>query len=62
MRLPAPAVSHRRPARAASRPDLAPALERQLERLVAPDQMGTLFKALAITAPEGFIAPGFEEA
>ena len=32
----------------------------QLERLIAPDQMGDLFKAIAIHSP-GLAAPGFEE-
>jgi SAM-dependent MidA family methyltransferase len=41
-------------------PDRAEILERQLERLTAPDQMGSLFKALAIHSP-GLVAPGFEE-
>ena len=36
----------------------APDIERQLDRLVQPDQMGTLFKALAIM-PRGKPAPGF---
>lgn len=42
------------------RPDQAGVIDRQLDRLIGPDQMGRLFKAAAITAP-GFIAPGFEE-
>jgi SAM-dependent MidA family methyltransferase len=41
-------------------PDRAEILERQLERLTAPDQMGCLFKALAIHA-SGLVPPGFEE-
>jgi SAM-dependent MidA family methyltransferase len=41
-------------------PGRAQILERQLERLTAPDQMGSLFKALAIHSP-GLIPPGFEE-
>ena len=41
-------------------PDRADILERQLERLTAPDQMGSLFKALVIHSP-GLVAPGFEE-
>jgi len=35
-------------------------LARQVARLTAPDQMGSLFKALAIHSP-GLVAPGFEE-
>lgn len=36
---------------AQARPDLAGAISRQLERLIDPDQMGELFKALCIYAP-----------
>ena len=43
-----------------ARPDRAEVVQRQLARLIAPDQMGILFKALAIHAP-GLIPPGFEE-
>jgi SAM-dependent MidA family methyltransferase len=43
-----------------ARPDRAEILERQLARLTAPDQMGVLFKALAIHA-RGLEAPGFED-
>jgi SAM-dependent MidA family methyltransferase len=43
-----------------ARPDRAEIVQRQLERLVAPDQMGSLFKALAIHSA-GLVAPGFEE-
>jgi SAM-dependent MidA family methyltransferase len=41
----------------AARPDQAPVIARQLERLIAPDQMGALFKVAAIHAP-GLSAPG----
>lgn len=44
---------------AKSRPDRAATIERQLERLVAPSQMGDLFKAAVIHQP-GLVAPGFE--
>ena len=44
-----------------ARPDRAEAIGRQLQRLVAPDQMGELFKAACIHAP-GLAPPGFEEA
>jgi SAM-dependent MidA family methyltransferase len=44
---------------AAARPDRAEQLERQLERLIAPDQMGELFKVACIHSP-GMVAPGFE--
>jgi NADH dehydrogenase [ubiquinone] 1 alpha subcomplex assembly factor 7 len=43
-----------------ARPDRADILRRQLERLTAPDQMGTLFKTLALHAPPQLIPPGFE--
>ena len=42
-----------------SRPDRAAAIGRQLERLTAPDQMGTLFKVVVAHQP-GFAPPGFE--
>jgi SAM-dependent MidA family methyltransferase len=45
---------------AAARPDRADVIARQLERLIAPDQMGELFKAVAIwtgPTPPGFEAP-----
>jgi SAM-dependent MidA family methyltransferase len=45
---------------ARARPDRAEILERQVARLTAPDQMGVLFKALAIHA-HGLVPPGFEE-
>jgi NADH dehydrogenase [ubiquinone] 1 alpha subcomplex assembly factor 7 len=45
----------------AARPDRADTLQRQLARLTAPDQMGTLFKALGVYAPSGPSPPGFEE-
>ena len=41
-----------------SRPDQAGALERQLHRLIGPDQMGELFKVLSIHTP-GLDPPGF---
>jgi SAM-dependent MidA family methyltransferase len=43
-----------------ARPDRTEILERQLARLTAPDQMGTLFKVLAVHA-HGLTAPGFED-
>ena len=46
---------------AAARPDRADSLHRQLARLTAPDQMGTLFKVLAVHAPSDPPPPGFEE-
>lgn len=45
-----------------ARPENAPVIARQLQRLVAPDQMGGLFHALCVSspglcAPAGFAAP-----
>jgi NADH dehydrogenase [ubiquinone] 1 alpha subcomplex assembly factor 7 len=53
-------VRERAEALAKARPDRAEVLQRQLARLTDPDQMGNLFKALALHAP-GLVAPGFEE-
>ena len=44
----------------AARPDSAAVVERQLQRLVADDQMGALFKACAIFSPRSLAVPGFE--
>ena len=43
-----------------ARPDKAPMIGRQLNRLVAADQMGELFKACCIFSP-GWTPPAFEE-
>lgn len=43
-----------------ARPDRADVIDRQLARLTAPDQMGDLFRAVAIHSP-GLSVPGFEE-
>jgi SAM-dependent MidA family methyltransferase len=53
-------IYQRAEALARHHPDRAEILERQLERLTAPDQMGSLFKALAIHS-HGLATPGFEE-
>ena len=45
----------------AGRPDAEPVIDRQLARLTAPDQMGTLFKACAIFSPPTLVVPGFED-
>jgi len=45
----------------AGRPDAAPAIDRQLARLTADDQMGTLFKACAVFSPKSLVVPGFED-
>ena len=44
----------------AARPDAAAVIDRQLARLTAEDQMGTLFKAGAIFSPRSLVVPGFE--
>ncbi len=44
------------------RPDAAPVIDRQLNRLTAEDQMGTLFKAAAIFSPRSLVAPGWDDA
>jgi SAM-dependent MidA family methyltransferase len=41
-----------------ARPNQADTIARQLDRLIGPDQMGTLFKAVAIHSP-GLRVPGF---
>ena len=51
-------VELRASALADARPDQAEAIGRQLERLVAPDQMGTLFKVVCVH-PAGFEPAGF---
>jgi SAM-dependent MidA family methyltransferase len=53
-------IHQRAEALARARPDRAEIVQRQLERLTAPDQMGSLFKALAIHGPR-LTPPGFEE-
>ena len=53
-------VRERAQALAKARPDRAEVLQRQLARLIDADQMGDLFKALALHSP-GLIPPGFEE-
>jgi SAM-dependent MidA family methyltransferase len=53
-------IRARAEALAAARPDKAELVARQLARLVDPDQMGTLFKAVAFHSP-GLPAPGFED-
>lgn len=42
------------------RPDAAPVIDRQLNRLTADDQMGRLFKAAAIFSPRSLIVPGWD--
>ncbi|CAN5676235.1 class I SAM-dependent methyltransferase [soil metagenome] len=52
-------IGARAEALTAARPDRSEVIERQLERLVSPDQMGELFKVVCIHTP-GLVAPGFE--
>ena len=52
-------IGARAEALARARPDHAERIGRQLHRLLAPGEMGELFKALALTQP-GLEAPGFE--
>ena len=52
-------VEARAAALCAARPDRAETLRRQLHRLIAPEEMGVLFKAVAIHSP-GLHPPGFE--
>jgi NADH dehydrogenase [ubiquinone] 1 alpha subcomplex assembly factor 7 len=51
-------IRPRAAALARSRPDQGSVIARQLERLTAPDQMGSLFKVAAIVTP-GLLVPGF---
>jgi SAM-dependent MidA family methyltransferase len=44
-----------------SAPEQAGALRSGLDRLIGPDRMGRLFKALAIASPEVATVPGFSE-
>ena len=52
-------IGARAEALTAARPDRSEVIERQLERLVSPDQMGDLFKVVCIHTP-GLVPPGFE--
>ncbi|MES2724654.1 MAG: class I SAM-dependent methyltransferase [Pseudomonadota bacterium] len=52
-------IGARAEALTAARPDRSEVIERQLERLVSPDQMGELFKAICIHTA-GLAPPGFE--
>ena len=53
-------IIQRAEALARARPDRAPAVGRQLERLIGDDQMGELFKVACIHA-RGMTPPGFED-
>ena len=52
-------IGARTEALTAARPDRSEMIERQLERLVSPDEMGELFKVVCIHTP-GLVPPGFE--
>lgn len=52
-------IQIRAAALARSRPDRAATIGRQLARLIAPDQMGALFK-VAVAHQTGLVVPGFE--
>ena len=54
-------IAERAAALTRARPDRAETIQRQLARLTDADQMGSLFKALAIYAPAELTPPGFEE-
>ena len=43
------------------RPDAEAVIQRQLDRLVGDDQMGSLFKAAAIFSPRKLVVPGWDE-
>ena len=53
-------IEARAAALAKANPEREAMLGRQLARLVAPDQMGELFKAAAIFSPRSLAVPGFE--
>ncbi|WP_304176173.1 class I SAM-dependent methyltransferase [Phenylobacterium aquaticum] len=52
-------IGSRAEALAHARPDMAERIERQLERLISPDQMGELFKVACLHQP-GLAPPAFE--
>jgi SAM-dependent MidA family methyltransferase len=54
-------IEHRAEALKRGRPQAAPVIDRQLNRLTAEDQMGTLFKAAAIFSPRSLVVPGWDE-
>jgi SAM-dependent MidA family methyltransferase len=54
-------IEARAAALARAQPDRAETIVRQLARLTAPDQMGSLFKAVCLYAPDRPPPPGFEE-
>jgi NADH dehydrogenase [ubiquinone] 1 alpha subcomplex assembly factor 7 len=54
-------VHHRAAALARARPDRAEILNRQLERLISPDQMGELFKVCVVHRRNLPCPPGFQD-
>lgn len=54
-------IEHRAAALARAKPDRSAALDRQLNRLIAPEQMGDLFKAAVIYAAGQPQPPGFAD-
>ena len=54
-------IEHRAERLKSGRPDAAPVIDRQVERLIGDNQMGTLFKACAIFSPHTLVVPGFED-
>jgi SAM-dependent MidA family methyltransferase len=54
-------IEHRAAALARAKPERGDVLHRQLQRLIAPDQMGDLFKAACIRYPESLDPPGFAD-
>ena len=44
----------------AAQPEAAALIDRQVQRLTAPDQMGTLFKVVALHSPDALTLPAFE--
>ena len=53
-------IDARAKALASSNPERADEVERALERLTAPDQMGDLFKVIAVHSPDWPAPAGFE--
>ncbi|MDH3239252.1 MAG: SAM-dependent methyltransferase [Alphaproteobacteria bacterium] len=45
---------------AGAEPEAARGIDADLRRLVSPEEMGTLFKAMALTSPGAGVPPGFE--
>ena len=54
-------IEHRAAALARSKPERGDVLQRQMNRLIAPDQMGDLFKAATLYKAGQPLPPGFED-